>query len=225
MKFLASLLLAIWIASPLACFAQADLEKDPAFLPIDKVLDLKAIPPQVNVNLPRFLLKDAISALNSTNFGNLGTDLGDVVKEVKLIRVLVFESEKNQKAALDKGMKALQEILDAKWTSIVSVPEENVRVYAIGDAAGESVAGIALLIQDGEDAVVANVVGHVSLGKLLKIATESKKLPKDLLKKLSGVIEMTNPAEDSKNDKKTSDVTTNAPSAPPAEAAKDSTAK
>jgi hypothetical protein len=188
-KIVVLLMFALLAAHPGTSFGQTDLEKDPAYLPIDKALDLKAIPPQVNVNLPRFLLKDAISGLTDTNFGNLGSELADLVKDVKLIRVVVFEADGSHRDDLEKGLKTLQDELDTKWTSIVKVPEENISVYAKGDASGESMAGVALLINDNGDAIVANVVGNISVGKLIKLAMQSKKLPKDLLQKLSGLLE------------------------------------
>lgn len=189
-KLIASLTLAAIAACPLAAFAQADVENDPAYLPINKVLDLKATPPQVDVNLPRFLLKDALSSLNTTNLGNSGADLADLVKDVKLIRVLVFEGSQSNRTALAKSIKPLQAELDDKWTAIVHVKDEgdNVGVYVKGDASGDSVAGLAVLVHDGGDGdtVLVNVVGHVSVGKLMKFASQSNKLPlQGLLKQLS----------------------------------------
>ena len=107
-------------------FGQTDVEKDPAYLAIDKLIDLKANPPQVNVNLPKFLLKDALSELSGTNglLANTGIDIADLVKEVKLIRVVVIEASKTNRPALDKSVKALQAQLNSKWTSIVSVSDE-----------------------------------------------------------------------------------------------------
>jgi hypothetical protein len=201
MKKLVILLLLLLTWHPLAGFGQTDLEKDPAFLAIDKALDLKAIPPQVNVNLPKFLIKDAISGLNDTNFGSLGPELAELVKDVKLIRVVIFEADSDKRDDLEKGMKTLQTELDAKWTTILKVPEENINIYAKSDASGESMAGVALLIHDDGNAVVANLVGNVSLGKLIKLALQSKKLPKDLLQKLSGIGEQTTAASAPKTDK------------------------
>jgi Domain of unknown function (DUF4252) len=186
-KLIVSLTLAAMAACPLAVFGQNDLEKDPAYLPIDKVIDLKAIPPQVDVNLPRFLLKDAISGLGDASLKDSGMDLADLLKDVKLIRVVVIEPTKTNHAALDKSIKALRAELDSKWTAVVKVPEGNVGVYAKGDPSGESAAGLAVLINDGDDAVIVNVVGQVSIGKLIKVATQSGKLPPDLLKKLGGI--------------------------------------
>jgi hypothetical protein len=196
-RLIALLTLAAITASPLAGFTQADIKNDPAYLPIDKVLDLKATPPQVDVNLPGFLLKDALSGLNSTNLGESRrdmtglskTDLADLVKDVKLIRVLVFEGTKSNRAALAKSIKPLRDELDDKWTSLVRVKDEgdNVGVYVKGDATGDSVAGLAVLVHDGDDGdtVIVNVVGHVSLGKLMKFASQSGKLSPELFKQLS----------------------------------------
>ncbi|MGH7969630.1 MAG: hypothetical protein ACREIC_12980, partial [Limisphaerales bacterium] len=49
---------------------------------------------------------------------------------------------------------------------------------------GETMAGLAVLVYDDGDAVIANVVGKVSVGKIIKLASSMNKMPKDLLKKL-----------------------------------------
>jgi hypothetical protein len=188
-KYIASFMLALLTAYPLAGFGQSSLEKDPAYLPIDKMLDLKTIRPEVNINLPRFLLKDALTELNGagTNSALDGIDIADLIKDVKLIRVVVIEANQTNRPALDKAVKALRDELEKKWTAIVSVPEDNVGVYAMSDPAGESTTGLAVLIYDGGNAVIGNVVGHVSIAKLIKLASQSDKVPKDLLKKLQGL--------------------------------------
>jgi len=190
-KFITLLTLTLIAATPFAGRAQSGIESDPAYLPIDKVLDLKAIPPQVNVNLPRFLLKDAISGL--TNMPNKalpgGVDLADLVKDVKLIRVVVLEVAKTNRPAVDKAVTALRKELDAKWTSIVSVPDKDssVGVYAMGDPAGESMAGVAVLVADEGNVVIVNIVGHVSIGKLMGLAAQMHKLPPELLQQFQGI--------------------------------------
>jgi hypothetical protein len=190
-KWLTSFLLALVAAYPLAGFGEASVEKDPAYLPIDKVLDLKAIRPEVNLNLPRFLLKDALSELNGSTNGLAveGLDIADLIKDVKLIRVVVIELNQSNRPAVEKAVKALQSELEKKWTTIVSVPEENehVGVYAMSDPAGETTTGLAVLVFDESDAVIGNIVGNVSIGKLIKLASQSGKVPKDFLKKLQGV--------------------------------------
>jgi len=215
-------MLALVGAFPLAGFGQTSIEKDPAYLPIDKVLDLKTIRPEVNLNLPRFLLKDAISGLSGTNSPLFdGIDIADLIKDVKLIRVVVIEANKTNRAALDKAMKALQSEVEHKWTAIVTVPEEkeHVGVYAMSDPAGESTTGLAVLVHDGNDAVIANIVGHVPLGKLIKLASQSGKLPNDLLKKLQGLGDQT------KEPKSAGGSSTNSTGANPQTPEKDSPAK
>jgi len=179
-------------ACPLATFGQSDIEKDPAYLPIDKVLDLKANPPQVNVNLPHFLLKDALSGLVSSNASNNQmSELVDMLKDVKLIRVVVFEGNQSNKGQVEKAMKELRADVDSKWTSIVRVQDgkDNVGVYVIGDASGENVGGVAVLVHDGDegDTVIVNVVGKVSIGRLIKLATQTKKLPPGILDMMKGM--------------------------------------
>ena len=200
-KYITSFMLALLTAYPLACFGQSSVEKDPAYLPIDKVLDLKTIRPEVNINLPRFLLKDALGELNTGGTNSVaaldGIDIADLIKDVKLVRVVVIEANETNRPALDKGIKALREELEKKWTSIVSVAEdkEHVGVYSMSDPAGESASGLAVLVYDGDDAVIGNVVGHISIGKLIKLASSSDKVPKDLLKKLQGVGNQTKEAK------------------------------
>jgi hypothetical protein len=189
-RFVSSFTLALTLICPLLGLAQSNLESDPAYLPIDKVIDLKTIRPEVNINLPRFLLKDAATDLSEgTNapLANTGIDLADLIKDVKSIRVVVIEANQTNRAALDAGVKKLRADLESKWTPVVSVPEDNVGVYAMGDPSGESMAGLAVLIYDDGDAVIANIVGRVSIGKLVKLASRMDKMPKDLLKKLQGI--------------------------------------
>ncbi len=178
-RLLYSLTLAFLTAAPLASFGQPSWQKDPAYLPIDKALDLKTIKPEVNVNLPRFLLQNVISGLTNGPSGPLagtGIDLADLLKDVKLIRVVVIEANKNDREALDQGVKTLRAELESKWIPIVSVPENNVGVYAMGNASGDSMAGLAVLVYDHGEAVIGNVVGQVSIGKLIQMATHMRGL-------------------------------------------------
>lgn len=190
-NFLTVLTLAITAAFPTVGFAENSYESDPSYLAIDKVLDLKTIRPEVNVNLPRFLLKDAASELGDSMKDNKA-DFAELIKDIKLIRFVVIEANHTNRPALDKAMKKLQEQLEEKWTSIVTVPEDHVGIYAMGDKSGESVAGIALLVYDHNDAVIGNIVGRVSLGKVMKLASQMHGLPKDLIKKLQGMTDQTN---------------------------------
>ena len=58
----------------------------------------------------------------------------------------MIEVNKTNRAAVDKAVKALQNELEKKWTTIVSVPEEkeHVGIYAMSDPAGESTTGLAI---------------------------------------------------------------------------------
>lgn len=175
--------------------AQGSLENDPAYLPIDKAFDFKTAKPEVNINLPKFLLKDALADLDlgkNDPFAGSGINISELIQDIKLIRVVVFEGHKNNSEAIAKGMETLKSMLDKTWTPIAVVAEgnEKVGVYAISDPSGESIAGLAVLVHEGSgEAVIANIVGHVSIGKIVKAASHMNKFPKDLLQKLTSAAE------------------------------------
>ena len=168
-KLIAPLILALLAACPLAGFSQTNLQQDPAYLPVDKLIDLEKIRPAINLNLPRFLLKDALAGLtNAVKPGPADLDLIDLIKDIKLIRVVVIEDNQTNRAALDEAMKALRHEVEKKWTAIVDVNDDNdkVGIYVMSDPAGESTAGVALLIYDSNDLIIGNIVGNVSIAKL-----------------------------------------------------------
>jgi len=194
-KLIAILTLAFIAACPARVIAQSNLENDPAYLAIDKAFDFKTIKPEVNINLPKFLLKDALADLDGGKndpFAGSGINISELIQDIKLIRVVVMEANKTNSEAVAKGIETLRSTLEKKWTPIAVVAEENekVGIYAISDPTGESIAGLAVLIheKDGE-AVIANIVGRVSLGKVVKAASQMNKFPKDLLKKLTHAAE------------------------------------
>ncbi len=191
---IAILTFACIVASPTArVIAQTNIENDPAFLALDKAFDFKTLKPQVNINLPKFLLKDALADLSGKDdpFAGSGIRISELIQDIKLIRVVVLDAGKEYSEAVAKGMAALKSTLEKSWTPIAVVGDgdEKVGIYAISDPSGESTAGLALLVHDGNDAVIANVVGRVSLGKILKIASHMDKFPKDFLKKLTSAAE------------------------------------
>lgn len=170
--------------------AQINLQNDPAYLPIDQVLDFKIVKPEVSVNLPRFLLLDAASEFDggpNDPLAKTGVNFKELVSDIKLIRFVVIEANDQTRAHVEKAVATLRKQVEASWVPIVSVPDDNVGVYALGDPSGEKMAGLALLIYDNGSAVIGNIVGRVSVGKVLKIATQINAVPKDLLDKLSGV--------------------------------------
>ncbi len=61
--------------------------------------------------------------------------------------------------------------LVTNWTAIVSIPDDGIGIYAKSDPKGETMAGIAVLISDGDDVILANIVREIPLGKVLRIAT------------------------------------------------------
>ena len=63
--------------------------------------------PAVRTGRSRF--KDALSELNGAASGSLveGIDIAELIKDVKLIRIVVIEANKTNRPAMDKAVKAL----------------------------------------------------------------------------------------------------------------------
>ena len=101
-----------------------------------------------------------------------GLNVKELTQDVKLIRVVVIDGEDHNAAAIKEGVEQLKAELAKDWVSIVAVPADNVFIYARSDASGEKLAGAALLVADGNNVVIGNLVGHVPLGKLAKIAAQ-----------------------------------------------------
>ncbi|MBT5708213.1 MAG: DUF4252 domain-containing protein [Verrucomicrobia bacterium] len=165
--------IAMLLTGPIVGAAQSALKADPAYLRIDEAINLSIAKPEVNVNPPKFLLTNAASEFKGgpdDPFAKIGINVNDLIKDIKLIRVMVIEASKESEAHLNKGTAKLRSDLESNWTSIVSVPEDNVGIYAMSDKSGENMAGLALLINDGGDVIIGNVVGNLPIGKILKIA-------------------------------------------------------
>lgn len=185
-------ILSLLVCAPLALSANDSLKNDPAYLDIDAAFDLTEITPEVNVNLPRFLLLNTLADFDGGPDDPLkgtGLSLKDLVDDIKLIRVVVIGADDKHGDAIDRGLKKLKAELEESWTSIVSVPGENVHIYARSNNAGDRMAGIALVVADGGSVVLGNVVGEIPIGKILKIATKLKgdMIPAELLEQLAGL--------------------------------------
>ncbi len=184
------------LVSPFALANQA-LRDDPAYLNIDEVIDREKAKPTVNVNLPKFLLNNAIKDFELEKDSPLaaaGVDLKEIIEGIKLVRLMVIEGDESNEAYLNQAVATLRKTLESQWTPIVSVPDDGVGVYAMSDASGETMAGLALLVQDDEDIVVANLVGELPIGKLLGMAARlggdlEDLVPPELLEQLAGMHE------------------------------------
>lgn len=182
--------LAAFLALPTAALAQANLKKHPAYLNIDGALDLKTIKPEVNINVPRFLLNSALAEFDGGKddpIGRLGINLKELTQDIQLLRVVVLDADDEHQEAVRKGLKKLHAQLEEHWTAIVSLPEDNVHVYARSDESGEELAGLALLVAEDGEAVIGNLVGNVPIGRIAKIAAHlgEDMVPRELLQTLA----------------------------------------
>jgi len=170
------------------------VEENPAYIKLSNSIDVTQAKPTVNVNLPKFLINEALSALDelSTLEGSdqekvaqLVSQVKEIVKEIQVIQVMVFEDLDNESSqVVAKGMDTLKKELEDSWTTIVAIPDEGINIFAKPDASGEKMAGISVLVSEGNEAVVANIVGRLPLGKIIKLATESRGMDPRMLEEI-----------------------------------------
>ncbi len=189
---LAVTLLASSLAYVTPLRAQEALKDDPAYLDINAAIDLTEIKPEVNVNIPKFLLKNALAEFDGGKddpIASLGINLHELTSEVKLVRIVVIDAKPQDEDAIKTGIQRLKDDLEASWIPIVSVPADNVFIYARSNASGEDLAGLALIVADGREVVIGNVVGNVPIGKIAKLAARvgGDMIPAEVLEKLGGL--------------------------------------
>lgn len=176
-KTLSIITLSLGLAT-LVAQAQKGLENDPAFLNIDKYIDIQKIVPEVNVNLPKFLLNNMALEFNGgpeDPFAQAGINVSEIIGGIKLIRVMVISDQKPEAAAyLKEASKGIEAELKSKWTVLVNVPDENIGIYATSDEKGEKMAGLALFMNTPGETIIGNIVGEIPLAKIMKMAANLK---------------------------------------------------
>lgn len=170
------------------------LSENPAYLNIDQAFDFSVIEPTVNVHMPQFLLNNMVSQFDGSPddpFAGMGINIADLIEDVQLVRVVVFEAKDPEKQAIVKsGVEKLKKSMSSKWMPIVNVPDGNVTIFAMGDETGKRLAGLAMMVAENNSAVIGNIVGEVQIGKIIavagKMAAQAKDNPaaKEMLQKI-----------------------------------------
>ena len=96
-------LIAMLLSGPIVGAAQGALKADPAYLRIDDAINLSIAKPEVNVNLPKFLLTNAASEFKGgpdDPFAKIGINVNDLIKDIKLIRVMVIEASEESEVRI-----------------------------------------------------------------------------------------------------------------------------
>ncbi len=191
------------------------LREDPAFVDVDSFFDTQALRPEVNVNLPQFLLRNMVSELNGGKedpFAEMGINIAELTKDIRLVRVMVLESrgDSEKQKLISSSMDKLRQSLRSGWIPVVNVPDGNVSVYAMGDDTASRMMGLAITVSEGGSAVVVNVVGEIPIGKIIGIAGrvagegEGRNRIQEALKQLMGNAGPPQAAEAPDTDKKES---------------------
>lgn len=171
-------------------------EQNPAYLNINEAFDFSVAKPVVNINLPKFLLDNMLSQMDSgpdDPFAETGINISELTKDIQLLHIVVFETKDPKTAeAARSGLEKLKNSMSSKWMPIVNVPDGNVTIFAMSDKTGSRLAGLAMMVADKNSVVVGNIVGEIQIGKMIaaasKIAAKSGVNPgeNDILQKLMG---------------------------------------
>lgn len=171
----------------------------PGFIDLDAIIAKATAQPTVNVNLPSFLLAELADGLAGDPNHPLiaaGFDVDRLINDVRSIRLAVFENMATADLELQKAVQTLTADLNANWVSMVSVPSENVGIYITSDPATNRMAGLAIVVAQGDTVVLGNIEGRVPIGTILQMAARSNALPKELLQSImeSGKASQADPA-------------------------------
>ncbi|MBI4720191.1 MAG: DUF4252 domain-containing protein [Chitinivibrionia bacterium] len=173
-SMLAFAILLIALAHPAFCLEAEtpaeDFTKHPGYVDFNMLKIFGDQEPKVEINLKKPLLK-----LASEFSKNEDPELFDVMEELVLVRVFVFDAdEATAKKFNAESSKTIRTLDSAGWERIVSVhdADEIVYVYVKPSADASVIQGIVVIaIEEGDEAVFVNIVGNMDpeqIGKLGK---------------------------------------------------------
>lgn len=147
--------------------AQGPMERVPGYVAIEELglLDLSTV--EVNINLTGAMLK----ALASSAEGG-DSDLALLIHDVSRVRVLVGPPPAGTPAALVATLRTAVDRLESEgWIRLISVREgDDEEVAVLSLESGDLIRGLAVLVLDGEEAVLVNLVGEMRpevMGRLM----------------------------------------------------------
>ncbi len=122
---------------------------------------------EVDIDLQSAMLQVAAGALENEN-----ADLARMVAELDRVRVQVGSPKAADASAIERAFAtAMADLEGLGWNKILSVQEDDEKVYLFGIESGGAINGLTVLVNsDGEDVVLANLVGTIDpvvLGRLL----------------------------------------------------------
>ncbi len=155
--------LLILVVSPVLA---GDLEKDPGYIDLEWI-DIPDDADEIqDIDLGPALISAAADA------ENLGDDeMAEVFKMIRSIRVKSFSMDEESKA-VDKAVAKISKMLkDKDWKRLIYVKnDDEIVTVSTRSVDGDMVGLMVVAYEPGEEVSFVNVVGHLDLAYLLKMA-------------------------------------------------------
>ena len=151
--------------------AETDYESMPGYVDLTDLGLPKDIESTTDVFIKKPLLKLVSLAVKTSAKKDEDREFAEILSQLSLVQVRVFEDMDDRLPEIAKRMNALQEEFEKDdWELIAKVrdKDENVRVYY--KLKDEKIEGLVVtVIDDKDEAVFVNVVGHFALEDLGKL--------------------------------------------------------
>ena len=152
-----------WSTSALA--ANDELKAMPGYVDFEKELMLGDATPTVEINLPAPMLKFIAGAAGATNAVDQETTQALSIIEHIRIMVVPFDPEHADRVASDV-VKLADKLKRDQWYPIVHVREEPEVVNIYSRLDGDKMAGLAVIVTDGQELVFINIVGEMDPARI-----------------------------------------------------------
>ncbi|MCA9410666.1 MAG: DUF4252 domain-containing protein [Candidatus Omnitrophica bacterium] len=146
--------------------ANEGLKEHPGYVDVDIHAIVGDVQPNVEVFLEKPLLRMLMGAATEVN-----PEIADLIGQIDLIQVKVFEDIKNQPSdLLEKVSQEVARLKSEGWSQVVRVPEEGESVDVLMKSDDDNLAGLAVFVAEEDEWVFVNLVGMINpelFGKLL----------------------------------------------------------
>ena len=88
-------------------------------------------------------------------------ELAGMLRELKAVRVYIFELEERPDRSLQRIRKTGQRLVERGWSSLVRVSDDGEQTHVLARLDGNAIAGLAVLTGDEEEAVFVNMIGNI----------------------------------------------------------------
>lgn len=166
-KIIAAILAALFCGPVMAQDWMDGLPSKPGYVDFGNLTELFGQEPKVEVMLGGPLVTFLAEASRQED-----PELAKMLDGLTAISVNVYDLDQGDaQAARDRVEQLAGRLSDQKWQRTVKVSEEDSRVHMFMRTDGDQIAGLALMVLDGDsEAVFINVVGNVDPAALGKLA-------------------------------------------------------